>query len=391
MSATQIKIAFVLINLVVTAGNGAFGVPPASTQQIEAQLAVNSINASGGVACRSLVPEFFTGDPVDESQLQQMCLQIAQAGVFAVIDVGAFSQFPAAQDCLPQHQIPIFMGLALPNTQLSQNYPYMFGGMSLDTLDRNTVFALKALGFFSNGFKKLGLIYRSCIPQVNSELKGWLGQVGVSSSLISTYDVGCPAVTASPSTLAQAVLQFQQAGVTNVMIDQFASEFADFTNIAQSQNFYPKYGIPDNAIIPITYGSSGPSYKEIANAVAITSDRYGEEHTPGMAPTAGTAKCNAIDQAGGQPTVYNNDGVGGDLCDLVWEIAAATDHAPSIKRTALAAGLQATGSIDYSYPMGPDNFSGPNVTVGGQFWRPDQFFTSCNCWRLTNQTFQPSY
>lgn len=101
-------------------------------------------------------------------------------------------------------------------------------------------------------------------------------------------------------------------------------------------------------------------------------------------------KCNAIFTAHGEPPVWQqSDGAGGDDCDELWFFRAAADHAPALQRTDLAAGLQAARSIDLSFPFGPADFSAPQTTYGSQFWRAAQFFTSCDCWRLTDPTFHP--
>jgi hypothetical protein len=395
VTSTQIKVAVVILDIAGATGNSAVGVPPPAVQQSEWQWIIDSVNASGGVACRKLVPEFFSGNGADQSQLQQTCLDIVQAGVFAVLDTGAYSLYPSVQDCFAQHQLPFLSGAFASNSQLSQNYPYFFAGQSLDAADRNTVFALQARGFFSpaNGFTKLGFVYGDCFPELSGEIIGWLHQVGLSSSQIVTYDLGCPTPFASPAAEQQAILKFQEQGVTNVTIDGMAASFANFTTIAQQQGFHPKYGLPDQGLIFLTYSNTNPDYANIANAIVITGERYGEEHTPGYVPSPGTARCNAILQAHGQPAVYreNDTGVSGTACDDVSEIVAMIDHAPVLHRNALAAGLSAVGSLDLSYPRGPNDFRGTHVTVGDEFWRPTQFFTSCNCWQVIDPTFHSSF
>jgi hypothetical protein len=395
VTPTQIKIAIVLVDIAGATGNSALGIPPPAVQQNNWQWVVDSVNASGGVACRKLVPEFFSGNGADQSQLQQTCLDIAQAGVFAVLDLGAYTLYPSVQDCFPQHQLPFLLSGFASNAQLSQNYPYFFAGESLDTGDRNTIFALEARGFFSpaNGFKKLGFVYGSCFPEMSGEILGWLHQVGLSSSQIVTYDLGCPTPFANPADEQSAILKFEEQGVTNVTIDGMAASFANFTTLAQQQGFHPKYGLTDQGLIFLTYSNTHPDYANIANAVVITGERFGEERTPGYVPSAGTARCNAIFQAHGQPPMYrvNDDGAGGTACDGIWELAAMIDHAPVLHRNALAAGLQAAGSLDLSYPRGPNDFKGTDVTVGDEFWRPTQFFTSCDCWHVTDPTFHPRF
>ena len=395
VSATQIKVAFDITSIAGPTGNSAFGVPSPAQQQADWQLVVNSVNASGGIACRTLVPEYYTVNPADSSNLQSTCLDVVQAGVFAMVDTGAYLAFPSVAECYPQHQIPFFTGEDLPAAELQQFYPYLFAGGTYETLYRNTVLGLNSRGFFSpaNGFQKLGFIYQDCLPSLVTEYNGLLQQIGVASSQIVTYDVGCPGSFTSPSILEAAIEKFKTAGVTNLTEVQELGDFDNFTTIAQAQGFDPKYGIPDEEFPEISgAGSMKPDAANLVGAVAIDNNRSAEETTPGFAPTAGTVKCNAILQAGGEPPVYQqSDGVPGIDCNLTWELVDAVDRAPALQRNALADGLHATGSIDYSYPYGPNNFSGAGVTYGGEFWRPIGFSESCSCWQVLNPTFSPSF
>jgi hypothetical protein len=225
-----------------------------------------------------------------------------------------------------------------------------------------------------------------------TEYNSLLQQIGLTSSQIVTYDVGCPGSFTSPSVLEAAIEKFKVAGVTNLTEVQELGDFDNFTTIAQAQGFDPKYGIPDEEFPEISgAGSMKPDAANLVGAVAIDNNRSAEATTPGFAPTAGTDKCNAILQTGGQPPVYQqSDGVPGIDCNLTWELVDSVGHAPAVQRNALADGLQATGSIDYSYPYGPNAFSGTHVTYGGEFWRPIGFSEGCSCWQVLNPTFSPS-
>ena len=72
-------------------------------------------------------------------------------------------------------------------------------------------------------------------------------------------------------------------------------------------------------------------------------------------------------------------------------LKAAAEHAPTVRSDALADGLRHAKSIDFSYPSGPNDFSAPGVTTGGQYWRVTQFFTSCDCWRIIDPNFRRSF
>jgi len=174
VSATQIKVAMI-IGDVAGIGNSAIGIPTAAEQEQYFQWVVNSVNASGGVACRQLVPVFVSANPADSSSLQTACLNAEQAGVFAVLDEGSYSQDPAIANCFPQNQIPYFTALMVSQAEQSQGYPYVISLTSLlEVLYHNTVFALNQMGEFSpnNGFRKLGIIYRDCNPQEISSVQG---------------------------------------------------------------------------------------------------------------------------------------------------------------------------------------------------------------------------
>lgn len=394
MSATEIKFAFIVINVGGPFGNSTVGYPPPSQQQANDQYVVDAVNASGGAACRKLVPVFFQANAADPTDLQQTCLNIVQAHLFFVVDPGAYYLFPQLTTCFAQNQNPLITtGLVSQQTQL-QFYPYLFSEGLLEPVYRNMVFGLAQRGFFSttNGFRKVGLFYRDCAAQLPAEVLGWLHQAGLSSAQILTHDAGCPAGFDSPSDIEQAILSFKSAGVTHVIEVQDPLDFPNFTSVAQQQGFHPKYGLAEDGTIPVTYTNLHPDYQNIANAIVIDQHRWGEERTPGMVPSAGTARCNAIFVPHGQQTVWQQSGgVGGNICNSLWLFQAAIDNAPTLERSSLAAGLQATKSIDFSFPWGPSDFSAPRTTYGDQFWRVDQFMPGCTCWQLVDPTFHPSF
>ncbi len=393
VTSTQIKIAILLTNVAGAAGNSTFGIASPQAQQGAFQGVINSINASGGVACRKLVPQFYTENPIDQSSLQQLCVTLAQSGVFAVLDTGSFANYPVGINCIAQNHIPYFGGYMLSEAQIQQFYPYLFDLDMLDTAYRNEIFAFHQLGYFSpsNGFTKLGIIYRDCFPALFPEETSWLAQVGVPSSDIVSYDMGCPQAFASPSDIENAIVKFQQNGVKDVTEIFELGDFATFTNTAQSQGYDPKYLLGDDGLLEISSGTQAPNPNNINNAVAITTLRDGEENTAGLTPTAGTQKCNSEVAASGLSPVWNQPGAVGNACDQLWMFQAALDHAPALSTAALAVGLERAGSVDFSYPQGPSSFAAANRTTGGQFWRVDQFTTACNCWRVTEPNFNPGF
>jgi hypothetical protein len=392
MTASAVKVAIGLSSIAGPVAGQIFGIPPPDQQKASFEAIIGDINKNGGVACRKLVADYYEVNPTNQSEMHQQCIDIADSGAYAIIDTGPYASItsdPLA--CFADHKVPYFGAYFIPEYLRQDKYPYLFSFYTYANIYRDTVFALKDRGFFDagNGFKKLGVLYRTCNQREVDVFFDSLKRAGVTG--YETYDVGCPAALASPADIAQAVLKFQRAGVTHVSLVSEVGDFASFTNVAEQQRFRPRYGLPDEALIAVSYGSQRPNYANIDGAIAITESRLGEERTPGTVASSGTARCNAILKGRGLPDAYEEQTVAGNACSQLWMFEAAVEHAPSVEATSLAAGLQRTRSLELSFPQGPNDFSGNRTTTGGQFWRPTQFLASCNCWQVIDRNFRPSY
>jgi len=325
--------------------------------------------------------------------MMQFCRNVADAGFFAVVDTGSLATRPAVLACFGQLKVPYFGAYYITDTARKQFYPYIYSFYYKEEVYKDTAFGLRDLGFFdpAKGFKKLGFIYRDCEREAITALRGWIRAAGVPDSLVVTYNVGCPAVFANETDLAQAVLTFKRDGVTHVLPGNFQGDIARFTSHAEQQGFRPKYGFPDEALLSIAGGSRAPDPNNIANAVAITLGRDAEQRTAGLSPTPGTLKCNAYRKAAGLKPVYDVPANAGHACDQLWMLQAALSRASSFSVSGLVSGLQQTKSIDFSFPQGPNDFTGNRVTTGGQFFRAAQFMPDCKCWRVIQRDFRRGY
>jgi hypothetical protein len=392
VSEGEIKVAGILTDIVGPAANDLFGIPSVEQQRAYFDATLKAINAEGGIACRQVALQLYRGNPTDRNALQRLCLEIVQAGHFVVLDTGSYAAFPQKQ-CFAQNGVPYFGGYFLYRDEQQAFFPFLFNLQMMEPLHRNTVFGLKELGFFDagQGFKKLGFLHQSCNPSTIKNIQQALGEVGITGDKVVPYDLGCPSVFASPADLSQAVLTFQRQGVTHVSVFDSVGDFTNFTNVAEQQRFRPRYGIPDEALISISYGNQPPNPNQLDNALAITSARNGEERTPGSQPSEGTQRCNAIYEGAGIGNVYELKSLAGNMCNQWWMIRAAANNAPSLQPDALAAGLQRAGSIETSFPTGPMDWSREGTTTGGQFWRPAKFEKGCACWKLVAPEFRPSF
>src|SRR5439155_10531758 len=127
-------------------------------------------------------------------------------------------------------------------------------------------------GFFdpATGFKKLGVMYFNCVPEVITKVMDWLHQAGLPDGNVVTYNAGCPSPPlANPSDLTQAILKFKTSGVTHVTFVYFMGSIGNFTTVAQQQDFHPKYGIADDGYIGVSGGTGKPDADNFDGTLAI--------------------------------------------------------------------------------------------------------------------------
>jgi hypothetical protein len=386
VSGSTVKLAFGLTSIQGPVANGIFGIATPDEQKAGFQAVINGVNAEGGIGCKKIEPSFFEINPINQEELSQRCREISDSGVFAFLDSGSYTTYPAVE-CFGQRKLPYFGGYFANVDRLTRNFPYLFNLNLLDTTYRNAALVLKETGAFdpAKGFKKLGFVYRNCDGPLVNATKATLREVVGS---FSDFTVGCPSILALESDLQQAILQFRRDGVTHVFTLGMLGDMSAFTRDAQGQGFKPKYTIADDGLISISYGSQAPDPQNFADAIAVTTNRGGEELTPGMAPTPGTQHCDKYYAAAKKPPTWKLPYAFGNMCNQVWMLRDAVANAGVWRQDLLAAGLQKAKSIDFSYPQGPTDFSGAKTTTGGQFYRIAQFYADCKCWKLTQRDFK---
>src|SRR5207248_5815837 len=125
----------------------------------------------------------------------------------------------SAYACVPQQKIPMVTASAILTSEAAKFAPYLAAPPAdLGTVMRDTALGLRDVGWFdtAKGFKKLGLLYDECAPEVNKQLDDALAQAGITAGQINRYTFACPqGGFASPADMAQAASQHRAAGVTH--------------------------------------------------------------------------------------------------------------------------------------------------------------------------------
>ena len=388
----EIHFAIVLTELIGPAANSLMDIPDPADAQADYDAAIAGINGEGGIGCRKVVAHYFKGNPADQRQETELCRDIADGDYFGVLDTGTLAVWPVVLACFGQQKLLFWAGFFITETARTQFYPYLNSFYTKEYLYKATAFGLREVGFYDASFNKLGYIYRSCEAEAVAASKRWIRESGVPDEKIVEYSLGCPAAFANESDLAQVALTFKREGVTHVTGAYIYGDLARITAHFEQQNYRPKWGLPDEAMLSISGGTRVPNPDNLNGAVAITLGRDGENNTPGMTPTPGTQKCNAYREVQGLPPVYDAPANAGHACDQLWMVQHSVANAPDLSAAGIQAGLARAGSIDWSYPQGPNDFRGAGKTTGGQFWRVARFFRDeCTCWRVVQPEFRRNF
>jgi hypothetical protein len=263
-------------------------------------------------------------------------------------------------------------------------WPYLFDFYAdSDTMLRAYAFGANEAGFF-NGMKKLGVVIFDCSPEYWPQLQGALGRSGVPSDKIETFNYGCPpgGIVEPPSTVAQAVLQFQQHGVDRVM--SAGPNLSSFTSQAQGQGFHPKYAVSDLDTTMTLSPSTGfrPDATNFEGALDIANSQYGATTTPGATFSPETEKCNAMLKGKADWLAQDGDGYAGGVCNQWNMLILGATRSGTLVRAQLANGLSKVGEFAQSYPGAPARWNDPAHTFSGPYWRPIHYQGDCNCWKL---------
>ena len=390
-----VLLSFAILDLAGPIGNNAAGQASADDLTKFAQSLLADVSSRGGLACRTPTAKFYKVNPIGADQGRNACLQIIQDRPAVAVDAGGFAFPQSAYACVPQQKIPMVTASAILTSEAAKFAPYLAApAADLGTVMRDTAFGLRDVGWFdpAKGFKKLGLLYDECAPEVNKQLDDALAGARITAANISKYTFACPqGGFASPAQMAQAVSQHRSAGVTHVIAPTGGGSFKSYAAAASQQGYRPQYALSDYQGGVITAGTAtGPDPSSIDGAVDMTPGTFGMQTTPGLQLDGGTKRCQSLaKKAGFSPEIVFQGG--GGLCNLIWTVEAAFNHARALTPDAILPGLFGIGPLQFSWPQVDSTFKPPSKYYGGDTWWPIQYHRDCTCWRVLDAKRRPSF
>lgn len=371
---------------------GAAGAAPSYDTRNVANAVISYANKHGGFAGRQLVPLFYDYNLTDDSstQDQSSCAfwtqdhkvaamyttshvildQCAEKSGALAIDTGGavdFSQFPHLVD---PDSIELNRLGAVTTTGLYRSH-YFTGKLGLVTWDDPSYKAAISKGYLPTlakyGIKVWQTAYIN-VPQT-------LGAIGDMSAAVSS-----------------AVTKFRTLGIDHVIIqDGPAGVWAgtgltlEWMNQAKSQNYYPRYGqnvdnSPGWDVLPAD---------QMNNAIAVDQSDYDSKYDKGWHTNQNRQQCFKIQADAGYPVHSNNandEGIAGQLCDIIFLLQKAMNTVSVISNDNLVQAVTGFGKSLGSAVVYGNNFF-PGRRDGGDMVRNEIYKQSCQCLQYLGQPY----
>jgi hypothetical protein len=360
----------------------------AFTGRAEYEVLVDDLNARGGINGAKVVPVWYPIDPTAPASTQEQatCTLLTQDHhVFAAVVPQTHS--PQILACFEKAGVVTIQHPGYTtgdDVVFAQNRHYLTGGnVNLTRVATVEIDALVAQGFLDKS-SKIGLV-RWDTPAhtraANNALKPALARHGLKLTeevaTSPTYSVADAGVAAREN--QNAVLRMRTAGVDRVLfLGIGGSPGFFFVTAAQSQGYYPRYGLSSNDMPDSLRQQADPRAFEGAVGVGWwpLADVSAGEQPP---LSADGARCKALLESKGQRAAL-------DGCDTINVFAkAATAAGGSLNRDTFMTALEGLGEWEPATMLrvhyGKDRHDGVSMA------RYLKFVDACTCMRYTSPAF----
>lgn len=221
----------------------------------QARASVALLNKRGGLAGHPVTPIVFEQDATKDAATQYQAACSSFFDDHKVRAVVAWALLPGVQACAEKAGVP-FVTSGNRTTSLAQLRRHALTAiasqLSLERMIPVWVASLKRQGWFAPASAteqvKVGLLFNedndfAQVPQaVNTALNGVGEKLSAQQSMPGTDDSS--KVAAASSAGSNAALKFASLGVNRVLtVDKSGQALAYFAIAAQSQGYYPRYGV----------------------------------------------------------------------------------------------------------------------------------------------------
>jgi hypothetical protein len=373
------------------------------------RVVIDDINRHGGIAGRKVVPVFASIDatsstPVDQQEQADCATWTQDHKVFAILSGGRdIYEQCAAKAGAAEIWSSVVGGASVPET--FRQYPHYVEliGMNLVRMGSVTVDGLAKQGYFGKG-AKIGMLTWDEPPYREGLAKGYvpaLRRHGLALATAPVYLTPPQTVQDLGATSAQvnnAVLKFSSLGIDHVMMLDGSAGLCGvgcmgtlFMRRAQSQQYYPQYGLNDSNG-PVAGQQAGfyPN-DELRRSMSVGWTDLDKSYDQGWHVNAVRERCYALMRKHGVDlSNVNAELVALEACDELWFFRTVTDRLGNTPLTVdnLIAAINTLGS-SFASTGAYGTYLSPAQHDGAAAVRNLRFVDSCTCYRYTSPPYRP--
>jgi hypothetical protein len=369
---------------------GLQGAEPQGDPQVIWQALVNDQNARGGLLGHPIRPVYYTRDPNGASQAAQeeaACAKLTQDNHVVVAFIYIIHT-TLLLDCLERAGVATFIipGHSEEDATTYRQHPHLrgVGHLNLTRLAATLVDGLWRQGFFTRG-ARIGLVYwddpayARAVPVLKRQLASHGLSITAEAATSPARELRDSGPTGAEN--GNAALRFRQERVDHVLfIGGGGSPSIFFTKAAESQEYYPKYGISTNDLPALLI--QNVSARTAANVWGVGHAPYQDMHAQ---PTGAAAtRCSTVLKRAGQP--LGGDPSGWDYCagfDLL--VTGATAGGAPVTARSILSGLSRAGVLTNTvqYPRLDYTRNGDGIVQARSF----RYKATCKCIQYTSAPY----
>lgn len=390
VTATEVRVGFVLLELDKLAKTLGFTLPPSGDLEAQIRAIADDVNARGGIAGRRLVPVVRRYEALTDSQAneEKLCTAFTQDDkVFAVVLQGQFQS--NARACYARAKTVMLdtTAFAVEQSIFEELSPYLwqpsypeYGELSaalVADLDQGRFFRGHRLGVVGIDSPQNRAVYQD-------DIAAQLAEVGVNAAVVRWIDSSSSATLQAGQD--QAVSAFKSADVDRLLVVGGQRLAAFMMTTAQKQNWYPAFALttfdqPDFGIRNYPESMVGAVGVSLSAAFDVGDDQMAWPATPGE------RRCQAVlEQTGDRFPTRANARQGLLYCDAAWLLRDAFEgsdgpvNAQAFRQGVFALGDRFEPAAAYATRFGPGRYAG---AVG---FRRMRYGRDCNCMELIGDT-----